>query len=184
MMSKQKTKIQRIMVIGNAAAGKTTLSLRLAKQFNLPLTHVDSVQFLPGMKLRDFRQSIEILKKIESEEKWIIDGYGPLDLLENRLSRSDLIVFIDLPLWRHQFWYLLRQLKSLLSPRQELPENCHEANLKQTVKVLKSMKSADKQMKPELLRILERDHLKDKVVHIQSSKDLKNIDFSDNFETY
>ncbi len=183
-MSKQKTNIQRIAVIGNAAAGKTTLSLRLAQQFNLPLTHVDSVQFLPGLKLRDFRQSIDMLKKIEFEEKWIIDGYGPLDLLENRLDRADLIIFIDLPLWRHQFWFLLRQFKSLLSPRQELPENCDEANLKQTVKVLKSMKSADQQMKPELIRILRRDHLKDKVVHIQSTKDLKNIDFSANFATY
>lgn len=159
---------QKVMVIGNVASGKSRLSRSLAQLWNLPLVHVDSVQFMPGMKIRPLPEIREALKHYEKQERWLIDGYGPLDMLENRLRRADQIIFIDLPLWRHQWWLCKRQIKNLWSRRPELPAGCDERNWRHTQKMYQVLKSAHRQMRPELLRILHRDEFKGKVLIIKT----------------
>lgn len=144
------------------------MSRALAQIWNLPLVHVDSLQFLPGMKIRPLPEVREALQYFENQERWLIDGYGPLDMLENRLRRADRIVFIDLPLWRHQWWLLKRQIKNLWSRRTELPQGCDERNWRHTRKMYQVLQSAHRQMRPELLRILNRSEFKDKVVIVRT----------------
>lgn len=170
-----KAKIKKIAVVGNAGAGKTTLSRRLAMVHKLPLTHVDSIQFLAGMKIRPYRESIEILKKIELQEEWIIDGYGPLDLIEKRFQLSDKIVFIDFPLWRHYWWSLKRQFINIFCKRAELPEGCNELSLQYLLKLFKTIKKVHYQMRPELLRIFSREIYKDKIIFIRSLRDFRQL---------
>ncbi len=179
--SMNKNKIQKIAVVGNAAGGKTTLSRSLARRLQLPLIHVDSIQFLPGLKLRPFQESKQILQEIESKDQWIIDGYGPLDLIENRFLLADKIIFIDWPLRRHQLWFLKRQLKNIFQPRAELPFDCNEITWAHTMKILKSMKSSHQQMRPELLKIFARENLKNKVIYVRSIKDLKKLECIESF---
>lgn len=166
---------KRIAIIGNAAGGKTTLARQLSFWTGFPVTHVDSVQFQAGMRLRPYKETIEILLEIQDNSEWIIDGYGPLDILEKRFAVADQIVFIDLPLWRHVFWFLKRQLRNIFSQRPELPENCSEANLEQTRKTLRTIRSSHKQMRPELLRILSRPANKAKTTILRSSQDIKTF---------
>lgn len=40
----------RIAIIGNAGGGKSTLARKLGSILNIPVTHVDSVQFQSGWK--------------------------------------------------------------------------------------------------------------------------------------
>ena len=167
--------IHRIAVIGNAGAGKTTLSRNLARVHNLPLTHVDAIQFVAGMKIRPHAESIQILNEIQAGENWIVDGYGPLDILETRLARADRIVMIDFPLWRHYWWCSKRQIKNLWSPRAELPEGCDEVSFAQTVKLFKALWRVHQQMRPELLRILGRDKYKKKVVMVHTLQQWRRI---------
>ncbi|WP_413587171.1 hypothetical protein [Bdellovibrio sp. HCB274] len=166
---------QKIAVIGNAGAGKTVLSRQLAVLLKLPLTHVDSIQFLPGMKIRPHKESIAMLMAVQESSHWIIDGYGPLDILEKRLQQADCIVMIDYPLWRHYWWATKRQIVNLWSPRKELPQGCSEVSWEQTQKLYKTIKKVHQQMRPELLRILNRDHLKQKVVWIRNLSQLKSV---------
>lgn len=167
--------IRKIAVIGNAGGGKTKLSRGLHKLYSLPLVHVDSLQFIPPMAIRPYQDTIGILRPLQNSEEWIIDGYGPLDLLHERLALADCVVFIDLPLVQHYWWFAKRQLVNLWSPRQELPEGCSELSWSHTLKVIKSMWKAHQQMRPELLRILARPELQNKVVHIQTFKHWQNI---------
>lgn len=175
MINKAHSWPQRTAIIGNAAGGKTTLARQMSLWTGCPVTHVDSVQFQPGMKLRPYKDSIEILLEIQNNSEWIIDGYGPLDILEKRLAMADQIVFIDLPLWRHIFWFFKRQLRNFFSQRPELPENCSEANFEQTRKTLRTIRSSHKQMRPELIRILNRPDNKSKTLILRSPKDIKNF---------
>lgn len=163
--------MKKIAVIGNACGGKTLLSLSLAKMYQLPLTHVDSIQFMPGMTIRPYRDSIQILAEIQNLEAWIIDGYGPLDILEKRLQLADHVVFIDLPIWRHFWWCTKRQIKNLFSKRVELPEGCSEASYSHTVKLYKTIWGVHQKMRPEMIRILNRENLKSKVRFIQNLED-------------
>lgn len=174
-MSKPTSTIHKLAIIGNSSGGKTRMARRLAQLLELPLTHVDSIQFLEGMKIRPYKESIEIITGIHNQERWLIDGYGPLDILVKRLELADKIVMIDLPLWRHYWWASKRQIQNLWSRRQELPPGCDELNWQHTVKLFKTIKSSHQQMRPELLRILNRPNLKDKVVMINSMNDWNHL---------
>jgi len=165
--------ILKIMVIGNAAGGKTLLSKRLSEKLSLPLLHIDSIQFLPGMKIRPHHESIKYLRDFARQEKWVMDGFGPLDLIEERLLIADRILFIDLPVWRHLLWALKRQIQNIWRPRAELPEGCNELSIQQTTKLLRSIWITHKKMRPELLKIMNREHLKSKVIRIQNLNDWK-----------
>lgn len=167
--------LSKIAVIGNGGGGKTTLSRQLGKTLQLPVTHVDSIQFLAGMKVRPHRESIQILESIQAGPKWIVDGYGPLDIIEKRFAQADRILFIDFPLWRHYWWCTKRQLKSPWIRRAELGEGCDEATLAHTIKLFKTLWRVHRQMRPELLRILGREGLKSKVVFVRSLREWQKI---------
>lgn len=166
---------QRIAVIGNSCAGKTTLSRRLARIHELPLFHVDSIQFIDGMKIRPHLESISILEKIHSENSWIIDGYGPLDILEKRFEICDRIVFLDFPLWQHYWWALKRVLKSPWSPRQELPPNCNDFNWQQISKLFRTIWKVHYKMRPQIIKIIGRPANHKKAIFICSMADWKSI---------
>lgn len=162
----------KIAVIGNGGGGKTTLSRRLGEIHQIPVTHIDSIQFVPGMKIRNLDETRKILSEIAHQENWLIDGYGPLDMIEKRFAEADKIIFIDFPLWRHYWWCSKRQIKSFLGfRRSELVEGCNEASLEHTIKLFKTLWRVHTQMRPELMRILNRENLRYKVIFVRTLKD-------------
>ncbi len=167
--------VQKIAVVGNAAGGKTRMSLRLSQLYALPVTHVDSIQFVAGMTVRPYPETCKLLLQITEGESWIIDGYGPLDLIESRFLAADWVVFIDLPIWLHFWWCAKRQFKNLWSPRAELPAGCNEATVAHTLKLYRTMWSMHKKMRPELLRIFNRENLRRKVIYVRSFQQWKDL---------
>lgn len=161
----------RIVVVGNIAGGKTALSRRLAEIHGLPLTHVDSLQFLPGMKIRPLNETRQTLREISEGGAWLIDGYGPLDLIEKRFQAADHVVFVDLPIWRHYWWCTKRQLQNFWSRREELPEGCDERTWEHTKKLYKTLWQMHTKMRPELLRIFARENLRGKMIFVRSLRD-------------
>ena len=164
--------IKKISIIGNVASGKSTLARLLSKTKNLPVTHIDSIQFLPDLTMRPYAETIKILSAIQDQLEWIIDGYGPLDILEARLKLSDQIIFIDLAIGVNYFWLLKRQIKNLFSPRAELPAGSSELSWNHTKKLIRSVNQIHYKMHPELRRILNKEIYQNKVVLIQSRSDL------------
>ena len=158
----------RLAIIGNAGGGKTTLGRKLAKIHGFGLHHVDTFQFISGMKIRAHSETIQILNEIQAQKSWIIDGYGPLDIIENRFEMADRIIFIDFPLWRHYWWVTKRQIKSFWSPRLELPAECDELTLAHTIKLYKTIWRMHQKMRPELLRILNRENNKRKLIWVRT----------------
>ena len=168
--------MKRICVIGNAGGGKTVLSRRLAEIYHLPVFHVDQIQFLPDLSIRPLDETRQVLQEWIAQEKWIIDGFGPLDLLEKRWQEADQVILIDLSLWRHLWWCTKRQIKNLwLQKRAELPEGSREFNWAHTRKLYQSVWEIHYKMRPELLRILSRDSLKHKVLLISNLKQWRNV---------
>ncbi len=167
--------VKKIVIIGNAAGGKSKLSRKLGKLHQLPVTHVDSLQFLPGLALRPHQDTLKLLNEVLLQENWILDGYGPLDNLENRFQLADRIIFIDLPLWQHYWWLTKRQILNLWSRRSELPENCNELTWSHSKKMILTIWKTHRLMRPELLRILSRDSLKNKVIVIHNLREWNSL---------
>lgn len=162
--------ISKICIIGNIAGGKTRLARRLGEIHGLPVTHVDTIQFLPGMIVRPLQESRNSLTEIAQRSSWIIDGYGPLDLIEKRFDQADLVIFIDLNLRTHIWWLIKRQLKNLFHSRPELPEGTNELTLQHSRKLYRTLIGMHEKMRPELLKIFSREKLKNKMMFINSVK--------------
>ncbi len=158
---------KKILILGNACAGKTVLARKLAQKYRLPLFHVDSFQYDPDLQIQEHQKTLQKLAEIQKSDQWIIDGYGPLDDLIERLNKADLIIFIDLPLWKHYGWAVVRVLKTFFrKARPELPQGANERNIRHIIKLFKSIHQIHYKMRPEMLRILDRGVFKDKVVVI------------------
>ena len=147
----------------------------MQKKFSLPLIHVDSIQFLEGMKLRDPDQTRARLAEASNQSEWIIDGVGPLKIIEDRFQKSDLILCLRLPLWLNYWLMLKRQITGLFIRRSELPEGNFESTPQQTYRLMKNISSVDKGLWTQLDRIFLRDIYKNKVIYLRSFKEISDF---------
>jgi adenylate kinase family enzyme len=103
--------MKKVAVFGNAGGGKSTLSRRLAEITGLPLYVLDIIQFRGGIYRPDEKDGgkfpdeeyLSIHREILSRDEWIIDGYGSLPTVWERISVADTLVYIDLPIMTH-YW--------------------------------------------------------------------------------
>lgn len=101
--------MKKVAVFGNAGGGKSTLSRQLADMTVLPLYTLDIIRFRRGRyrpdeqdggKLSD-EEYASVHSDILRQDAWIIDGYGGLPSVWERLAAADTLVYIDLPLIAH-----------------------------------------------------------------------------------
>ena len=167
--------LKKIVIVGNAAGGKTVLGRRLADLHGIPLFCIDSLQFKPGLVLRPFAETLQMVETIRLQDSWILDGFGPLDNLEKRFASADRIVWLDWPLWQNWIWFCKRQLLQIHHPRPELPAPANELTWTHTQKTFDYMWKVHTQMRPELARILNRAENKNKLSHIQNQRGWRSI---------
>jgi hypothetical protein len=163
--------MERIIIIGNAGGGKTTLARTLSEKLNLPLHMLDTVQWQPGWKLTPLDELEKVLKSWTAEEKWIIEGFGPMELMPLRFKNADTIIYLDLPLSQHIFWALKRQVQFAFKNRPELPHG--SPTLPMTWKILKALCKIHYKLRPQLLQMLEKEKAFKKVVWIRSKGELE-----------
>jgi len=66
--------MQKIIVIGSPGSGKSTFALKLGKQLNLPVMHLDANFWNPGWVKTPEDKWRELVSKLVSGDKWIIEG--------------------------------------------------------------------------------------------------------------
>jgi hypothetical protein len=93
--------VARIVIIGNAAGGKSTLARQLARRRELPLIEVDRLLWQPGWRLTPSADYARQHAEVIARNDWVIEGLGRQDSIAERLARSTEIVLIDMPLWMH-----------------------------------------------------------------------------------
>jgi adenylate kinase family enzyme len=106
--------VNRILVLGRGAAGKSTLATRLSTHTGIPLVELDSVFWRPDLTPTPPTEWIALQQKLTAEPRWILDGdLGPYDVLEARLSAADTVVLLDFSLFRC-LWRALRRSRERL----------------------------------------------------------------------
>ena len=84
----------RIIVVGCSGGGKSTLSLKMSKIFDLEFLSIDrDVRWLPGWVERDKQQQRAILKKLVQRDRWVMDGSGASSF-DIGLPRTDLVIWM------------------------------------------------------------------------------------------
>ncbi|WP_234038931.1 adenylate kinase [Micromonospora coerulea] len=117
--------MRRILIVGSAGAGKSTLAREVARRLDLPLIHLDRHYWRPGWVASDdagFRAEIAALA---ARPAWVMDGsYGAT--LDLRLPRADLLVLCDPPRLRCLARVLRRRWVDRATTRPDLPDGCPE----------------------------------------------------------
>ncbi len=117
--------VQRIMIMGQPGAGKSWLARELGRITGLPVVHMDRIHWMPGWVERPLAEKVVMAHAVEAGERWIFEG-GLSATYENRASRAELIVWLDLPVWLRLWRVTRRSLRDLGRSRPDLPENCPE----------------------------------------------------------
>lgn len=157
----------RIALVGNIASGKTHLARRISVQNQIPVTFVDTVQFDENLQINNLEQTRHILDQIQQQSQWIIDGHGPLDMFENRFRLADLIIFLDRPLWLNFVLLTWRHIQNIFNPRPEFQGKKSEMTWLHIKKSYRTVLAIHYKMRPELIRMLNRDEFKEKVLVIK-----------------
>lgn len=117
--------MKRILLLGNAGAGKSTLALKLSKRLGLPCIHLDKIFWKPGWVESEHKEFERKLIKILKTKLWVMDGhYGQSQ--ELRQKYADTIIFLDINRWICLWRVLGRILKTHGRTRQDMAPGCYE----------------------------------------------------------
>jgi adenylate kinase family enzyme len=124
--------MEKVVIIGSAGAGKSTLARKLGSKLNIKVVHLDRVFWQRGWKRKTRDTRIDILQELVREKQWIIEGnyFSSSELLLDaadtllHLDAADTIIFLDIP----PLLCLQRVIKRHFNyhglSRRDIPEGC------------------------------------------------------------
>jgi len=93
--------MQRVVILGRAASGKSTLARRLGAITRLPVMELDKLFWRPGLLPTPREAWSAAQERLAGQEQWIMDGdLGPYDAVQVRLRRADTVILLDFSLFR------------------------------------------------------------------------------------
>ncbi|SDW14992.1 hypothetical protein [Paenibacillus sp. CF384] len=126
--------MNKLLIVGIVASGKTTLAKRLSSQLDLPWYELDSIVHhvtADGRHKRTPAEQLEVIMDIDDQEgKWIFEGTDR-ESYQCLYEMADTIVFLDPPLWKRRIRIFTRFMKQKLGI-----EKCH---YKPDMKMLRMM---------------------------------------------
>src|SRR3984893_19006205 len=93
--------MERVVILGRGASGKSTLARLLGEITGLPVIELDKVFWRPGLVATPRDQWVVVQEKLVAKNGWIMDGdLGHYDAVEVRLRAADTIILLDFSLLR------------------------------------------------------------------------------------
>src|SRR5580704_13583245 len=87
----------RIVLLGCAGAGKSTLARRLAQATGARLICLDDLSTTGGVAREDIPAFRAVITELHAGEAWISDGNFAAATFDLRLPRADLVVWLEPP---------------------------------------------------------------------------------------
>lgn len=117
--------MQRVLLIGSAGAGKSTLARALGAVTGLPVVHLDAHFWQPGWKETPREIWAERVAELVRGERWIVDGnYG--GTMDARVLAADTVVLLALSRWLCLYRVLSRSIRGHGVARPDLNPGCPE----------------------------------------------------------
>ncbi|XWK87846.1 MAG: adenylate kinase [Phormidium sp.] len=165
--------MKKVAVFGNAGGGKSTLSKRLSQITGLPLHVLDKIQFQSGgveVPHEDYKRTHQ---QILDSDRWIIDGFGCMETLWQRLDEADSLVYVDLPLYVHFWWVTKRFITGYFKPPEGWPQN--SPILKSSLSSYRVLWLCHKKLTPRYREYIKQAQSSKKVYHLRSTKQISQF---------
>ena len=147
--------MERILIIGNAGAGKSTFARLLADKTKLPLVHLDKLYWHGTWEHLD-REAFDKLLQTELEKpRWIIDGNFNRTI-PHRLQYCDTVFFFDLPTVTCLWGITKRVLTNYGKTRQDMGGNCEERFDKQKIELYSHVLTFNRQHRKAYYDLLSK----------------------------
>jgi adenylate kinase family enzyme len=164
---------KRIAVVGNSGAGKSTLSKMLGKHLGIDVFPIDKIYWLPGWKLRDQKSYKLKHDSWLSRESWIIEGVGYWDEMKERISKSDIVIFLDVPTDLCKKRAEDRITEERLAPNPNITEGCIYGEVKD--RQMEVIEYFHNSTRPKLLKLLSNlNHVNVKIINAYSELAIEN----------
>jgi len=159
--------IHRVMVVGCAGAGKTTLARSLAAWLGLPLVHLDFHFWRAGWQVPDSKDWREQVIALAAAPEWIMDG-NYSNTYDVRMPRADTLVWLDYARSVCVRRVLLRTLTGYGRTRPDLPHSCPE---RFDLPFLRYVWNFPERHRPRIVNAIERfgGHLR--IARLRSDRD-------------
>ena len=158
----------KIMIFGCCGCGKTTLSKEIQNVTQLPLIHLDSINWTDNWNALSPSEFDSLLVKEMQKPYWIIEGLYNRTV-EARIHYCDTIIYMDFPRWFCLHNVIKRVIKNYGKSRDGMPDNCPE---KFDYAFLKCIWNYNKKYRQKYLTLL-KNIVDKKVFILRSQKDCK-----------
>lgn len=119
-----------ISVIGNSAAGKSTLSNKLGRMLEREVFSIDKIYWRAGWEHVPQASFKKLHDKWLAQNTWIIDGVGYWKEMVCRIMASDLVIFLDTPLALCKERAQKRMRAEQLAPNDNITADCVYGDVK------------------------------------------------------
>ena len=171
MAAKNRKKMRKVLVIGSGGAGKSIFATRLGRLLNIEVLHLDKLYWLPGWIESPKDEWSKTVAELVKRDSWIMDG-NYSGTLDQRLEACDTVILLDLPrtlcLWR----VLKRGIMYRNSGRPDMASGCPE---KFSLEFVRWIWNYSSRTRPKVLKILNANSDRKKVVWLRSRSDVKNF---------
>lgn len=164
-------KMKKIIILGCAGCGKSTLAAKLSEKLQIPLLHLDTIYWKANWQEEDKEifenKQIEFLKN----DSWIIDG-NYRDTLEMRLKDADTVLYLDYPRRVAIYGIYKRYFEYRKKTRTSIAAGCKEKIDRSFFKWVWRFK---KHAKPKIIEILNGYKDNCNIYFFKNRKELNNF---------
>lgn len=103
----------RIVIVGSAGTGKSTLARKLGARTGIPVIHLDALYWSPGWNAPTVEAFRSRLREAIAGNAWITDGNYSMHSFDLRMPRADLLICVE----RARLYCVWRVLRRAISGR-------------------------------------------------------------------
>ena len=163
--------MKRVLVIGSAGAGKSTLARRLGELLGLEVIHLDRLFWHSGWVETPREQWRERVLELLARESWIMDG-NYSNTFDLRFPACDTIIFLDLSRYLCVWRVVRRRLLYRRRNRPDMPAGCDE---RLDMQFIRWIWTYPQRTRPRVFEMLSAHAATKRFIHLRSPREVESF---------